>query len=360
MTRRKDDISLIPQIFKKANMGLSTIRRGLFWMYMLILAKPANGDSSALCEGNATQIYFRTPQNNLFQLSIVSPHAEILKFLEQHKLPSLPHSAARIKGLEEEVGERSSHQLESQCHWKKTKPKPHVSYGRMFMARPFRVVEITSCNTYELAGMQEDKNDFDCIKTALSHTGEWLNQLENKSIPRMSSATNKIFGETLRAQMYLNIAARAFTWSIFISVGLACCRLLYRQRRTRPEQVPENNTNLERLEAIGAGGMEIPPQFCCSISMNIMTNPVIISSGSIYEYHAIAVWINTKIFAGHPLIDPCKPHLLITQTLTPANELRQAIESFITEQETLYHRRTSEVVISSPVEESTAPRLKSR
>ena len=51
------------------------------------------------------------------------------------------------------------------------------------------------------------------------------------------------------------------------------------------------NEELERLRQRFGGAAEIPDEYCCPISKEIMQDPVIASDGNTYERSAITTWL---------------------------------------------------------------------
>lgn len=69
---------------------------------------------------------------------------------------------------------------------------------------------------------------------------------------------------------------------------------------------------------------QLPEYFCCSISMDLMTDPVVTPNGISYERH----WIEKHIRSNGP-IDPVTRKQLTIEMLRPNVALRAAIDDFL-------------------------------
>jgi hypothetical protein len=76
----------------------------------------------------------------------------------------------------------------------------------------------------------------------------------------------------------------------------------------------------------GEFDIEIPDELKCSITLDIMEDPVMASDGHSYERTAITAWL-----ASGRRISPKAGDMLAHTLLTPNHALRQAIQTFLTQ-----------------------------
>ncbi|XP_057805312.1 E3 ubiquitin-protein ligase PUB24-like [Salvia miltiorrhiza] len=73
--------------------------------------------------------------------------------------------------------------------------------------------------------------------------------------------------------------------------------------------------------------VEVPEYFICPISLQLMTDPVTVSSGITYDRHSIEQWL----FTNHNTICPVTKHPLpLAASLTPNHTLRRLIHAWLT------------------------------
>lgn len=86
-----------------------------------------------------------------------------------------------------------------------------------------------------------------------------------------------------------------------------------------PVQQPKNDKSLrEKLEA---QGISIPEEYICPITMDIMTDPVILSDGHVYEKSAIERWFQTN--TRSPLTN-----CVVDTKMIPCHAIRNLIQKF--------------------------------
>jgi hypothetical protein len=80
--------------------------------------------------------------------------------------------------------------------------------------------------------------------------------------------------------------------------------------------------------------MEVPPEFFCPLSLEIMVNPVLVpATGQTYERAMIEAYLQRE------LKDPLQPHTpLQDATLSPNHALRNAIERFMVDNQDVAER----------------------
>lgn len=94
---------------------------------------------------------------------------------------------------------------------------------------------------------------------------------------------------------------------------------------SRPErQAPlaPKEPSISMREMLEGKGIDIPHEYICPITMEVMKEPVILSDGHVYEKEAIEAWFQTK--NKSPLTN-----CLVDKKMTPCHALRNLIQAFI-------------------------------
>ena len=95
-------------------------------------------------------------------------------------------------------------------------------------------------------------------------------------------------------------------------------------RRGRRAEVSQLIDELERVRAATAAARpEVPEQFVCPITGEIMEDPVMTADGHAYDRDAIAQWLQSHDTS------PITNAQLAHRDLAPAHALRQLIEEFV-------------------------------
>ena len=76
----------------------------------------------------------------------------------------------------------------------------------------------------------------------------------------------------------------------------------------------------------------VPNAFCCSITQEVMVDPVIADDGHCYERIAITGWFELRQGQGRPPTSPKTGVVLTSTELKPNHNLRQAIQEWREEQ----------------------------
>lgn len=93
-----------------------------------------------------------------------------------------------------------------------------------------------------------------------------------------------------------------------------------------PHQSSSSSSSERRRSFAQEQDLEIPDEFKCPITREIMSDPVVLESGHSYEREAIQAWFNTG-----KKTDPKTNLRLSVRTHFPNIQLRQAIERFLQE-----------------------------
>jgi hypothetical protein len=76
-------------------------------------------------------------------------------------------------------------------------------------------------------------------------------------------------------------------------------------------------------------GLNLPPEYCCPITQQMMSEPVVAADGHTYERSAIENWISQCVSEGKVPLSPFTGLRLGRGSLLPNHALRNAIESFV-------------------------------
>lgn len=113
-----------------------------------------------------------------------------------------------------------------------------------------------------------------------------------------------------------------------LSFDLINTRLSMRYTQTAAQptaqkpKIAENTKPLQIPETINE--VEIPDQYICPITTQIMTDPVILTDGHVYEKQAIQEWLKTHNTS------PMTKAIVCKDTLIPCFPLKTLIDEFVT------------------------------
>ncbi|KAG0490853.1 hypothetical protein HPP92_007716 [Vanilla planifolia] len=111
-------------------------------------------------------------------------------------------------------------------------------------------------------------------------------------------------------------------------VGAAVALVRYcRFRLFEIKQVGEETKKIPTFKWTGESSVTIPKDFCCPISLDLMRDPVIVSSGQTYDRASITQWMEE----GHSTC-PNSGQILSHYQLTPNRALRSLIAHWCAEQ----------------------------
>lgn len=94
------------------------------------------------------------------------------------------------------------------------------------------------------------------------------------------------------------------------------------QQPSQAQEVKQKSATESLRETLESKGISVPDEYICPITMDIMTYPVIVSDGHVYEKSAIEKWFITH--NKSPLTN-----CLVDKKIIPCHALRNLIQTFI-------------------------------